>query len=394
MSGANDQTDGTEASETEGEDAGSTTEELTPEAEAEAAWAEFTGTKPESDEDGDGSGEEAGDTSAAGSGQDTSDTDGDPPSEPAEGEQSSEAGEGEGESSTDSTDGAGSDGDIWANAPSELRDAFDAEKSRADRAEQRSASDRGRVSALQTRLDTLAGKAPEQHDKAGAAETSPDAGDSQDESPFETDEWKTVREEFGDIVEPIEKVLKPFVTDLKAVKAENQRLRDGMQTIGQDRVHSRVLEQEAQVREDHPDYDDIVKSDEFDAWAQAAPSYIRQGLERNGEAIVDAAEASDLIARFKSDTGYGSNGETEGDGSGSSTETGAKDANGAKANGKDGDGSKPAAPSRRRQIQLDSASAPRSKAGEAAVSDKEPETEAEMWDWAVKKVRSEREAAI
>ena len=44
------QTDGNEASETEGENAGSTTEELTPEAEAE-----FTEQKPESDEDQDDS---------------------------------------------------------------------------------------------------------------------------------------------------------------------------------------------------------------------------------------------------------------------------------------------------------------------------------------------------
>lgn len=399
MSGENDQTDGTEASETEGEDAGST-EELTPEAEAEAAWAEFTGTKPESDEDddGDGSGEEAGDTSAAGSGQDTSDTDDDPSSEAAEGEQSAEGAEGEGESSTDDQDGASSAGDIWANAPSELRAAFDAEKSRADRAEQQSASDRGRLSALQTRYDASLGRSPEQQDTAGGADTSSDDAEDTRPNPFESDEWKGLREEFGDIAEPIERVLsghfEATTKEIAVLKDENLRLRNGLQTIGQDRVHSRVMEQEEQVRQDHPDYDDVVNSEEFAAWAEAAPAYIRAGLERNGKAIVDAGEASDLVKRFKSDTGYGSDGETEGDGSGASTETAANGANGARANGKDGAGSKPAAPSRRRQIQLDSASAPRSKSGEAAVTDKEPETDAEMWNWAVKKVRQEREAAI
>ena len=296
MSGENDQTDGTQAAETEAEDTGST-EELSPEAEAEAeaqaAWEEFTGNKPEDSGDG----------------------------------------EGEGESSSDANDGAASAEDIWANAPSELRAAFDAEKSRASRAEQEAVASRGRISSLQTHLDTLTGAAPEQGDKAGAAETSSEAEDSQD-SPFETEKWKTLRDEFGDIVEPIEEVLSPLVAELRDVKAENRRLREGMQTIGEDRLYSRAQQAEEQVREVHPDLDDALTSDEFTAWAKAAPAYIQQGIQRNAKAIVDAAEATDIVARFKADTGYGSNG-GEGDGSGSST---GQDANGAAANGKDGDG--------------------------------------------------------
>ena len=244
MSGENDQTDGNQAAETEAEDTGST-DELSPEAadgaEAKAAWEEFTGTKPE-DNDAD-TGEDAGTADAAGSGQDTSDIDGDPPPEPAEGEQSSEDDKGQGESSFDATDGAASAEDIWANAPSELRAAFDAEQSMASRPEQEAVASRGRISSLQTRLDTLTGAAPEQT-KAGAAETSSQAEDSQD-NPFETEKWKTLRDEFGDIVEPIEEVLSRLVAELRDVKAENRKLREGMQTIGEDRLYSRVQQAEA-----------------------------------------------------------------------------------------------------------------------------------------------------
>lgn len=399
MSGENDQTDGNEAEPTEAEDTGST-EGQDPETEARAAWLEFTGNRPEDDEtdedddSGDGEGSEA---AAADTGQETSDTDADPAPESAEGEQSSEDDEGEGESSSDATDGAASAGDIWASAPKELRDAFDAERTRAARAEQEVASSRGRISNLQSRLDASLGKPPEQRNTAGAADTSPDAGDSRP-NPFETDEWKGLRDEFGDIAEPIEKILTPLVGEVGALRAENQRLRQGMETIGQDRLHTRAQSQEAAVREAHPDYDDILQSQEFAGWVQAAPAYLREGLERNGRAIVDAAEASDILKRFKQDTGYGSEG-GDGDGSGSSTgqeteDANGKDAGGAEANGKDGDGSKPAAPSRRRQIQLDSASAPRARSGEAAVSDKEPETQAEMWAWAKKKSSADREAAV
>ena len=95
MSGANDQTDGTQAAETDAAGTGSE-QELTPEAEAEAetkaAWEEFTGKAPEDTDDDSGTGGDAGaEAAGAESGQDPSDTDGGPPSE---------AGEGEGESST------------------------------------------------------------------------------------------------------------------------------------------------------------------------------------------------------------------------------------------------------------------------------------------------------
>lgn len=73
--------------------------------------------------------------------------------------------------------------------------------------------------ALQTRLDAPTGVAPEQDDDtAGAAETSTDAGNFEEDSPFETDGWKTLREEFGDTVDPIEKVLTPVVQELQSVE--------------------------------------------------------------------------------------------------------------------------------------------------------------------------------
>ena len=106
-------------------EASDSAEETDPEEEARQAWAEFTGKAP--DTDGEETSEakaDAGDAAEAEpeTDQDESTTDGDPPPESAEGE---------GESSADATDGAASGEDIWANAPSELRAAFDAEMARA-----------------------------------------------------------------------------------------------------------------------------------------------------------------------------------------------------------------------------------------------------------------------
>ena len=250
------------------------------------------------------------------------------------------------------------------------------------------------MSALQTRLDAQLGKTPEQQDTAGAADTSPEAGDSRP-NPFETERWKTLRDEFGDIVEPIEEVISAdraaTAQEIAALKDENRQLREGMEMIGQDRLYSRAESQEAQVREAHPDLDEVLKSDEYAAWRESAPAYIRAGIERNAEAIIDAAEASDIVKRFKTDTGYGNTGGA-GDGSASTTANG-QDGNASEAaNG--ADSTETAAPSRRREAQLRSATAPRIRSGEAAVRDKEPETPAEMWDWAKKKIAAEREAAI
>ena len=261
-------------------------------------------------------------------------------------------------------------GDIWADAPSELRAAFEAEKSKASRAEQEIASNRGRISHLQARLDSLIAKPEQQDDTAGAGETSPDAGGSQDNL-FESDGWKQFREDYADIAGPVQEVFSAQAEEIKTVRAENQRLRKGLETVGEDRVLARSDRLEAEVRETHPEYDEIIASEAFANWGQAAPAYIQQALHRNGEIIVDAAEASDLIARFKADTDFkGANG-TEGGGSASTA-------------GNGGDSSATAAATRR-QIQLDSATGPTSRGGEAPTQDKEPETAEEAWSYWEKK---------
>ena len=160
--------------------------------------------------------------------------------------------------------------------------------------------------------------------------------------------------------------------ELKTVRAENQRLRKGLETVGEDRVQARSDRLEAEVRETHPEYDEIIASEAFANWARAAPAYIRDAIVRNGDFIVDAVETSDIFKRFKADTDFkGANG---GNGGGS--------ASAAENNG--GDSSATAADPRR-QIQLDSATGPSSRGGEAPTQDKEPETYEEAWSYWDKK---------
>ena len=326
--------------------------------EAQAAWDEFEAKDNGTEADpGDGNG--------GGSGQVASDSSGDPPSEPAEEDQSTEAGKGQGRSPAEEPAKGDPAGDIWANAPSELRSAFDALQSRADRAEHENASNRGRISALQNRIDSLLG-APEQQNRAGAASTSPAPGDSQDNA-FEGEEWQQFRDDFGEIAGPIEKMFAAQASEIEAVKTENQRLRQGMKVVGEDRFIARSEQLESSVRQAHPDFDDIANSETFATWATRQPAYVQQAIVRNGENIVDAAEASDLIARYKADTGIGSPGAN---GGGSASGTG---------NGSDSNAT--AARARRRDIQLRSASGLPSGKGEPSRQEKEPESEEEAWDY-------------
>ena len=353
---------------------GSGSSETDDEREAREAWAEFSGATPEGDDaDDDDDADDPDDDLDA-----SAETD-DQSSEPSEEDETSDAGEENGESSAEANDGDADAGDIWAEAPSELQSAFAAEKARADRLEHEARSNRGRVAALEGRLDSLIGGTEQ---KAGAGRKTPSESDFGPDKVFGTDEWKTMREEFADIAEPIEKSLAPVFDELAKVQAENRKLSNGMQTIGQDRTRTRAIALEDEVRAEHADYDDIINSDDFASWLQASPTYIQEGVQRNGKMIVDPAEAIDIFNRFKADTGFGAKAE----------EDDSRSANAKSGKGKDS--SKQTAPSRRRQIQLNSATAPRSKAGDAVVQDKDPQTETEMWHWAKKKIKAQREEAV
>ena len=112
--------------------------------------------------------------------------------------------------------------DIWANAPPELKAAFEETQKRAQALERDNRSFRGRTSALQRQLNELS-KAPPAGAAAGNGEASPDVAEY-----LASDEWKTLKAEYPELVGPVEKV----VAKLEGRLSQQER---GLSSIDADR---------------------------------------------------------------------------------------------------------------------------------------------------------------
>jgi hypothetical protein len=53
------------------------------------------------------------------------------------------------------------------------------------------------------------------------------------------------------------------------------------------------------LAEQHPDWQDVTADRGFADWIQSQPRHIQEAVARNATEIVDAAEAADVVGRFK-----------------------------------------------------------------------------------------------
>ena len=254
----------------------------------------------------------------------------------------------------------------WSNAPEELRSAFEAEKARADAAVQGRKSAEGRYAASQRRLDALiAGTGDKPDDKPANR-----SQETETDKPAETepsDEWKQVMADYPEIAKPLAdelaRISAGYRAEIDGLKQTQAQMATALQTVGEDRLAESSATQESIVREAHTDYDEIADSDEFVAWANEQPEFIRQGIHANAEMIVDGQGVSRILDMYKADKGI-ANGK----------------GNGAAAGEPPGD-EKPAADPVR-QIQLASSrGTPAPSPGVQAREDTDgrPETEESVW---------------
>jgi len=179
--------------------------------------------------------------------------------------------------------------DIWADAPEALKAAFEAEAARAKAAEHRLASDNGRVAALTRQLDEL-----RRQPAAG--------GQQQTETPpgledlLASDEVKAFETEYPDVA-------KPILNLLKAQQTQLDQLQGTAATVEQDRQKVFLNEQLGLYEQDHPDWRQYSSDERWSAWLPTQPRHIREAFNRNVQHIVDAAEASDVLTRFKQHIG-------------------------------------------------------------------------------------------
>lgn len=187
--------------------------------------------------------------------------------------------------------------DIWANAPPELRAAHEAAQRDANlRLEgirgRQSASDR-EVERLRRELEQLKGGASddqtqEQKDDAGAKALG-----------MESEQLKQLREDYPEVAGPLLDVI-------SGLTAKIGQLEKGVGKFEDQELQSHLNAQEQLLTERHGDWKDVGADDRFAGWLQNQPKAIRDAMERNFHAIVDAEEAALVVGKFKTDMGIAS----------------------------------------------------------------------------------------
>lgn len=222
--------------------------------------------------------------------------------------------------------GQGATDDIWSTASEQQRAAYQAAQQRLQSLEHDSRSNRGRVGALQREVDTLK--------KQLAASTKAAGSTGQDQDATDAD-IRRLQEEYPEVARPVLKELSSLRTQLsEALTRLDQR--DSTEAQAQ---RDQALDREEQaLTQMHPDWMQVTGNPAFTKWLETQPRYVVEAIQRNGEAIQDAAEAGDIITRFKAHQGMGA-------------ATAAPSASGATATGA------PANLAARRQRQLESGAA-------------------------------------
>lgn len=129
---------------------------------------------------------------------------------------------------------------------------------------------------------------------------------------------KAFSDEYPEVAEPV-------LAELAELRSELAELKGNQQADLADRHADQVNEQVALLEKDHSDWRDIAATDEFGDWLLAQPRHLQEAAKRNAQEIVDAAEAADVIGRFKafrSDSGNAGNEHPDKGDAGAGDETG------------------------------------------------------------------------
>jgi hypothetical protein len=180
--------------------------------------------------------------------------------------------------------------DVWASAPAELREAFQAEREARVKAQNHNRTQNSRLSQLTARLHEI--EAAGAHNRAPGAEA-PEGGDGEGKS--REDRIKAMREEYPDLAAPL-------LDEMDRLRQEMSGYSSRAVADEKARFDAHLDQQEALLLEEHPDWQTATATPEWAKWLREQPPYVQQGIARNGSGIVDATEAADILTRFKAAT--------------------------------------------------------------------------------------------
>ncbi len=186
--------------------------------------------------------------------------------------------------------------DIWANAPEQYRKAYQAERARL---EQSARSMSGRASkaereAAELRARLLARQEPaptERLQEQGGGAPAPDA-------------LTKVAEEYEEVAGPLVEELRNLRQTVSRLEQSNASAEEKQRAQDEVRQTEHLIAQEQQLADAHSDWKDVVVDPGFVEWVRSKPQFIKDGIARNGNGIVDGAESAEILSLFKIESGW------------------------------------------------------------------------------------------
>lgn len=214
----------------------------------------------------------------------------------------------EGQSTDQPADNAGKTDDkpdVWANAPPELREAYQELQRKATNLEHQTRSDRGRLSAMQRKLAEL--QSSQQQQRPTQAEQTKSDNAQKAGAGSREDRMKQLREDYPELAEPIIEYIRDLEQKVAGVDEISQTVKQ-LQTVEQSREQAYIQQQENTLSQFHPDWQSVLQTNgaTFQAWIEDQPRAIREAAMRNANQITDAQAAADILTRFKQHLGMAS----------------------------------------------------------------------------------------
>lgn len=195
--------------------------------------------------------------------------------------------------------------DPLASLPPELREMFEAQRKRADEAEQSLRSEAGRVAAFQRQAD----EAKRQRDEAlSRARPAPAAVEEID---FEAEEFRQLQEDYPEVAKPLLKAMAAMNAKNKAIEALLNPTAQAVTTVAQ-RQDALIRHQQDQatferngalLEKDVPGYAAMTTTPEWANWVARQPKPIKDIIDQNGEGIHDPAAAASVLRLYQAETG-------------------------------------------------------------------------------------------
>jgi hypothetical protein len=182
--------------------------------------------------------------------------------------------------------------DPWADAPPELKALFEQTQKERDEAKHRAASDANRVAALSRKLQRLT-------EASVSAVTTPDPKAEEAKKALDQ-KVKQLREDYGDIAEPLIELIEAQGRELGAVKANLTGLSEQQQA-------QHIAAEQAALEQAHPDWRVVAQSPNFRGWLEVQPENIQRLA-----ASWDARETSVALTLFKAEQIEATGGMSEG----------------------------------------------------------------------------------